>query len=94
MEISNVFLIRFFGVRIIKATPHNSASRFDESFFVKVRFEKCGNTECISNFSNRRIGGKDPSKREDAIVRCCLNIQENANGWLLRSGAYETFSVK
>ena len=27
---------------------------------------------CISNFSNRRIGGKDPPKREGAIVRCCL----------------------
>ena len=28
----------------------------------------------ISSFSNRRIGGKDPSKRADAIVRCCLNL--------------------
>ena len=79
------FLTRSFGVRIIKATPHNSASRFDERFFVKVRFEKRGNTVCISNFSNCRIGRKDPSKREGAIVRCCLKIQENANGWLLRS---------
>ena len=26
----------------------------------------------ISSFSNRRIGGKDPPKRADAIVRGCL----------------------
>ena len=75
---------------ISEAAPHNSASRFDERFFVKARFEKRRNTVCtrkghaasvrllrrqrlrnISIFSNRRIGGKDPSKREDAIVRCC-----------------------
>ena len=75
---------------ISEATPHNSASRFDERFFVKARFEKRRNTVCtrkghaasvrllrrqrlrnISSFSNRRIGGKDPSKRADAIVRCC-----------------------
>ena len=65
-----------------RATPHNSASRFGERFFVKSRFEKCRNPVCtrkghaasvrllrrqrlrnISSFSNRRIGGKDPSKR-------------------------------
>ena len=55
-----------------KATPHNSASRFGERFFAKSRFEKCRNTVCISSFSNHRIGGKDPPKRADAIVRCCL----------------------
>ncbi len=56
----------------------------------------CRNTVCISNFSNRRIGGKDPPKREDAIVRCCLSIAHreervNANGqlplFLLENGA-------
>ena len=75
----------------LMATPHNSASRFGERFFVKPRFEKRRNTLCtrkghaasvrllrrqrlrnISSFSNRRIGGKDPPKRADAIVRCCL----------------------
>ena len=55
-----------------RATPHNSASRFGERFFAKSRFEKCRNTVCISSFSNRRIGGKDPAKRVDAIMRCCL----------------------
>ena len=47
------------------------ASRFGERFFVKARLEKRRNTVCISSFSNHRIGGKDPAKREDAIVRCC-----------------------
>ena len=56
---------------ISEAAPHNSASRFGERFFVKSRFGKCRNTVCISNFSNRRIGGKDPAKRKDAIARCC-----------------------
>ena len=59
------------SVPSFKAAPHNSASRFGERFFVKSRFEKRGNTVCILSFSNRRIGGKDPPKREDAIVRCC-----------------------
>ena len=50
------------------------ASRFGERFFVKARLEKRRNTVCISNFSNYRIGGKDPAKREDAIVRCCHSL--------------------
>ena len=57
-----------------RAAPHNLASRFGERFFVKSRFEKRRNTVCISNFSNRRIGGKDPPKRADTIVRCCPRI--------------------
>ena len=52
------------------------ASRFGERFFVKARLEKRRNTVCISSFSNHRIDGKDPAKREDAIVRCCLKITE------------------
>ena len=54
------------------ATPHNSASGFGERFFVKSRFGTCRNAVCISNFPNRRIGGKYPPKCEDAIVRYCL----------------------
>ena len=54
------------------AALRNSAIRFSERFFVKSRFEKCRNTACISNFSNRRIAGKDLSKREGAIAQCWL----------------------
>ena len=54
-----------------KAAPHNLASRFGERFFVKSRFEKRRNTVCISSFSNCGIGGKDPPKCADTIVRCC-----------------------
>ena len=50
---------------ISEAAPHNSASRFGERFFAKPRFEK------------RRIGGKDPPKRADAIARCCPVIIPN-----------------
>ena len=56
------------------------ASRFGERFFVKSRFEKRRNTVCISSFSNRRIGGKDPAKRADAIVRGCLTKKSSAMG--------------
>ena len=59
--------------RIFRAAPHNSASRFGERFFAKARFETCRNPVCISNVSNRSIGGKDPAKRVDAIARCCLS---------------------
>ena len=54
------------------------ASRFGERFFVKARLEKRRNTVCISSFSNHRIGGKDPAKREDAIVRCCRKKKERS----------------
>ena len=69
-----------FVKRKFKATPHNSASRFGERFFAKPRFEKRRNTVCISSFSNRRIGGKDPAKRADAIVRGCLTKKSSAIG--------------
>ena len=59
------------------------ASRFGERFFVKARLEKRRNTVCISSFSNYRIGGKDPAKREDAIVRCCHKKKERSLGVLL-----------
>ena len=54
------------------------ASRFGERFFVKARLEKRRNTVCISSFSNYRISGKDPAKREDAIVRCCHKKKERS----------------
>ena len=54
---------------IFMAAPHDSTSRFGEKFFVKSRFEKCRNTLCISSFSNRRIGGKDPLKRVEHSIR-------------------------
>ena len=69
---------------ISEAAPHNSASRFGERFFAKARFEKRRNTVCISSFSNRRIGGKDPPKRADAIVQGCLNTglkKLKSRGW-------------
>ena len=62
------------------ATPHNLARRLGERFFVKARFGKRRNTVCISRFPNRRIGGKDPARRADTIVRRCL-----LNRWLSRA---------
>ena len=43
-----------------------------ERFFVKTRFEKRRNTVCISRFSNRRIGGKDPSSAVGDLFRGSL----------------------
>ena len=62
------------NIQKYRAAPRNLASRFGERFFVKARLEKRRNTVCISSFSNYRIGGKDPAKREDAIVRCCHSL--------------------
>ena len=71
---------------MVKAAPHNSARAFGERFCHKPRFGKRRNTVCISSFSNRGIGTKDPPKAADAIVRCCLilaaiiqNLSENSN---------------
>ena len=59
--------------RKLWAAPHNLTSRFGEKFSARSRFEKRGNTACISSFSNRRIGEKDPPKRVGAIAWCCLS---------------------
>ena len=56
---------------IFKEALIKSAAVDGERFFVKTMFEKRRNSACISRFSNRRIGGKDPAKRKDAIARCC-----------------------
>ena len=66
-----------------RAAPHNLASRFGERFFVKSRFEKRRNTVCISSFSNCGIGGKDPPKCADTIVRCCLRFLRVTSASLL-----------
>ena len=50
-----------------------SAAVDGERFFIKTRFEKRGNTVCISRFSNRRIGGKDPSSAVGDLFRGSLN---------------------
>ena len=49
-----------------------SAAVDGERFFVKTRFEKRWNTVCISRFSNRRIGGKDPSSAVGGLFRGSL----------------------
>ena len=49
-----------------------SAAVDGERFFVKTRFEKRRNTVCISRFSNRRIGGKDPSSAVGDLFRGSL----------------------
>ena len=39
--------------------------------FRQKKVEKRRNTLCISRFSKRISGGKDPSESADAFVRCC-----------------------
>ena len=55
-----------------RETLIKSAAVDGERFFVKTRFEKRGNTVCISRFSNRRIGGKDPSSAVGDLFRGSL----------------------
>ena len=58
--------------KIFRAAPHNSARDSSERFCPKIKFGKSRNTVCISDFSNCKIGAKDPLLSADAIVRCCL----------------------
>ena len=51
-------------------------------FFIKTRFEKRGNTVCISRFSNRRIGGKDPSSAVGDLFRGSLYLEGNLQMWV------------
>ena len=56
----------------MRAAPHNGERRFGERFWHKRKYEKCGNTGCISHFSYCALGAKDPPKPAVPIVRCCL----------------------
>ena len=56
----------------VKAAPHNGARRFGKRFCPKRKYEKCGNTLCISHFSYCTIGVKDLPKPAVPIMRCCL----------------------
>ena len=60
----------------LRVAPHNGARRFGERFWHKRKYEKCGNTGCISHFSYCALGAKDPPKPAVPIVRCCLST-----GW-------------
>ena len=59
-----------------------SAAVDGERFFIKTRFEKRGNTVCISRFSNRRIGGKDPSSAVGDLFRGSLYLEGNLQMWV------------
>ena len=67
---------------MVKAAPHNGARRFGERFWHKRKYEKCGNTGCISHFSYCTIGAKDPPKPAVPIVRCCLKYKDG-HAWHL-----------
>ena len=57
---------------IFKEALIKSAAVDGERFFVKTMFEKRRNSACISRFSNRRIGGKDPSSAVGDLFRGSL----------------------
>ena len=59
---------------ISKEALIKSAAVDGERFFVKTRFGKWRNTLRISHFSNRRIGGKDPSSAVGDLFRGSLDI--------------------
>ena len=61
------------------ATPHNSARKLSERFRASSKFQKRGNTVCISRFWNCRNDAKDPLRSADAIVRCCHILSVNCN---------------
>ena len=63
---------------LIREVLIKSAAVDGERFFVKTRFEKRGNTVCISRFSNRRIGGKDPSSAVGDLFRGSFISQASA----------------
>ena len=52
-----------------KEALNKSARMLGGEFFFKPRFGKCRNTGCISNFPNRRIGGKDLSSTAALFIQ-------------------------
>ncbi len=70
-EARSIFIGRYYFADSKEALI-KSAAVDGERFFVKTRLEKRGNTVCISRFSNRRIGGKDPSSAVGNLFRGSL----------------------
>ena len=69
---SSFFRVFLPEIPVFREALIKSAAVDGERFFVKTRFEKRGNTVCISRFSNRRIGGKDPSSAVGDLFRGSL----------------------
>ena len=69
IELNVYFLAGIFREGLIKSTRVDG-----ERFFVKARFGKRRNTLCISSFSNRRFGEKDPPSTAEDLFRASLII--------------------
>lgn len=66
---------------LIKSTRTGS-----ERFCLQTRYGKCGNTVCISHFSYRRLGVKDPLSAEDDLFRGSLIKSGHTLEWGNPSG--------
>ena len=68
------------AIAIFKEALIKSTRMEIERFFVKSRFGKRRNTLCISSFSNRRIGKKDPMSADGDLFRGSLILNVKPAG--------------
>ena len=61
------------GANMFLGNTAQIVKRVWREIFRQKKVENRRNTLCISRFSERISGGKDPSESADAFVRCCLN---------------------
>ena len=62
-----------------KEALNKSARAVGEGFCSKSRFGNRRNTLCISRFSNRRVGAKDPLPAAADLFRASLGMPDNFN---------------
>ena len=85
-----------FGIRLysegalIKSTRTGS-----ERFCLQTRYGKCGNTVCISHFSYRRLGAKDPLSSRKRFIHTELQLKSLEKILIARRArsSYETCFV-
>ena len=70
---------------------NKSARAGSERFCSQTRFEKWGNTVCISHFSNRRLGAKDPLPSRRRFVQSFLYLVLLYNGGTKSQGGTTQF---
>ena len=77
-----------YEIFLIREALNKSARAVSEGFCSKLRFENRRNTLCISRFSNRKVGTKDPLSAAADLFRASLDCHVAALLAMTRRGLF------
>ena len=77
-----------YEIFIIREALNKSARAVSERFCSELRFENRRNTLCISRFSNRKVGTKDPLSAAADLFRASLDCHVAALLAMTRRGLF------